>query len=256
ESMNSLSLLSPYLEVPISMLVFVKQLGSGSHGETYVVKYKDRLSCAKICRQMNDMVQEALMLKAAASSGRCPKLLGICSSLSLVLMDLAPGQTLHSLLKSHPCKVFIHRVMTALGKAIENLHRSGVIHNDLKFDNIMVSTDNLKPRITLIDFGWATFRKKAPYSHISSEVMSNYRHVSPKLAFGGECDNNTDNYSFGILLRAVANDCKCPLFSMIANVLTRDEGVMHSLGDLMRYIKDDACMSCRQSCVCVKCKTG
>ncbi|XP_018012103.1 probable serine/threonine-protein kinase CPE1738 [Hyalella azteca] len=255
-TMSCLQVLCSELEIPSSSLKLCNRLGSGSHGQTFVVQYNGQLYCAKIYKEILNMAQEVKMLKATESCSYSPNLIGICSSLMLVVMDLAPGQTLQSLLRSRPCKLYIHRVMLALCQAIESLHACQVIHNDLKFDNIMVSEDNWDPRITLIDFGFATFRHNSPYAHISPEVMASYRHVSPKLASGGKCDYNTDNYSFGVLLRAVSSDTKCPLFSVLADILTKKKGVMYSLVKLHAYMKENNCDSCRESCWCAQCISG
>lgn len=254
--MNEADASSKCSEVAASSLKFLKQLGSGSQGDTFVVQYNGLLACAKIYREIGDFTREMDMLEVAKSSRHSPRLLGACTSLRMLLMELAPGQTLQSLLKSRPCRVFVHKVMIALGKAIEHLHSVGVIHNDLKFDNIMVAIDNSLPKIILIDFGWSTYKGMSPYAHVSEEVITNFRHVSPKLAGGGSCDNNTDNYSFGVMLRAVANDSRCPLFSLLANILTMNGGTTQSLQNLLQYIRHDYCRTCEQSCHCGDCRNG
>lgn len=242
------------IELPASFFQIIQKIGSGSQGEAYLTRYQGHYVCAKIYKQTNEMMHEVLMLNAAQNSSCSPKLLGTCSSLRLVLMELVPGNTLQSLLRANPCRVIVHRIMIELGKAIEHLHFAGIIHNDLKFDNVMVSDDDLtSPRITLIDFGWAMFEGKSPYPHISSEDIDKFKHVCPKLALGGACDNSTDNYSFGVLLQTIASSYKCPLFAVLGRMLTQKGGIMLSLQNLLQYIREDYCKSCQQSCRCQAC---
>lgn len=241
-------------EISASNFQILKRLGSGVQGETYIAQYQGQSACAKVFKSSKEMNHEVMMLTAAEVSSCSPKLLGTCNSLCMLLMELAPGITLEERLKLRPCRVSVHRIMIALGQAIENLHFSGLIHNDLKFDNIMVTNDDAHPHVTLIDFGWATFKGEAPYPHISSEAVKTFPHVSPKLAFGGESDCGSDNYSFGIILQRIANLYKCPLFAVLARMLTQQGGMMHSLQSLLQYIRDDYCKSCLHSCSCTDCR--
>lgn len=242
-----------YLEIAASSLEVVSLIGSGSQGDTYVVKYQGRPACAKVFNQEKEMLQEVLMLDAAKSSLCSPNLFGVCTSLRLVIMELAPGTNLHYFLGTRPCRVSVHRVMVALGQAIERIHFAGIILNDLKFDNIMVSENYENPRITLVDFAWATFKRCVPYPHINPAEIENFPHVCPRLASGGECDSNTDNYSFGVLLQTIADSYKCPLFAVLARMLTMHGGIMFSLQSLLQYIRDDYCYSCQHSCPCPNC---
>lgn len=242
------------VEISATKFQILSKLGSGVQGETYVAQYDGQVACAKVFKQEKEMVHEVMMLTAAEPSSCSPKLYGICSSLRLLLMEMAPGVTLEERLKLRPCRVSVHRIMIALGQAIENLHFAGIVHNDLKFDNIMVTIDDATPHVTLIDFGWSTFKGDSPYPHISSEAVKSFPHVSPKLAFGGESDCGTDNYSYGIILQTVASVYKCPLFNVLSRMLTQQGGIMQSLQSLLQYIRDDYCKNCLHTCPCDDCR--
>ena len=43
-----------------------------------------------------------------------------------------------------------------MGKAILKLHETGVVHNDLKFDNFMVEYEDGEMKIRIIDFALAS----------------------------------------------------------------------------------------------------
>lgn len=54
-------------------------------------------------------------------------------------------------------------LMKQLLAAVKHCHDSGVVHNDLKFDNIMLASSAALPKLKLIDFGNAqSSSKKAP----------------------------------------------------------------------------------------------
>ena len=230
-------------------------LGEGVQGKTYIAQYKGGKFCAKIFRQFSEYQREATMISAAELSSYSPKLVGTCSGMCLILMELAPGITLQRRIKNKPCRISVHKILFALGKAIDSLHFSGIIHNDLKVDNIMVTLDDTNPIVTLIDFGWATFNGESPYPHISPEAINTFKHVSPKLASGGESNAGTDNYSYGLILRAVGELYNCQSLLILAAYLTKDNGIVQSVGNLMEGISfsGEQCMSCRLSCSCQNC---
>ena len=54
-------------------------------------------------------------------------------------------------------------------RALEIVHESGNIHNDLKLDNIMI-TDGKDQNIVLIDYGFVTQYLDGDGNHIEKEV--------------------------------------------------------------------------------------
>ena len=76
-------------------------------------------------------------------------------------MELCKGKNLKDyLVKDKPSTEEFHKIVFKLVKALEKLNKVGVIHNDLKLDNIMIRK---KERIfkkhtfsiKIIDFGYA-----------------------------------------------------------------------------------------------------
>lgn len=88
-------------------------------------------------------------------------------------------------------------------KALEKLHKTGVIHNDLKRDNIMIKVKKRMFRkdsfsLKIIDFGYGKFVGGAPHPTAQKEVLlQRCMHKDPDLAMGGPCSTHTDFYSFG-----------------------------------------------------------
>ena len=73
-----------------------------------------------------------------------------------VTMEFVQGQTLSRLipLRGLPIGDFL-RLATPIADALGAAHRGGVVHRDLKPDNIMVGTDG---RVKILDFGLAQLR--------------------------------------------------------------------------------------------------
>ena len=231
----------------------IKKIGKGHQGEVFLVEYQGQKACAKVYYETKNLMQEVLMLEAAKESLCTPSLLRVMAN--TVLMEYVEGITLQKFLSINPCWLTIHAAMMAFGQTLDKVHQTGVVHNDLKFDNAIVSLADSTVKVTLIDFAWASTPNSSPYPHICQFEIMRHRHVSPKLAEGGKCDFSTDNYSFGILLECLAARLKCPSMSIIGQMLTSSHGTFLSLATLIRQISPRNCKSCQLRCPC-PCCTG
>ena len=87
-------------------------------------------------------------------------------------------------------------VTLQLLSALDSIHAQGLIHSDLKPDNISVYMDNGKPKVKLLDFGFA--EKKS----LSDKAMprGTLGYVAPEVFKGGDADARADLYSLGMVL--------------------------------------------------------
>jgi eukaryotic-like serine/threonine-protein kinase len=83
-----------------------------------------------------------------------------------------------------------------IGKALECAHKNGIIHRDIKPQNILVTDEGI---VKVTDFGIAKAANSATITN-SNKVMGSAHYFSPEQAKGTFVDARTDIYSLGIVL--------------------------------------------------------
>ena len=111
-----------------------------------------------------------------------------------IVQEYVDGRTLGEFLSEKPDARQRRRLFRELLDVVGCLHRRGVIHNDLKPDNLLVSRadDSLK----LIDLGFAD-----DAGHLAHSLGGTRGYASPELLSGETVDARSDIYSLGVLLR-------------------------------------------------------
>ena len=113
-----------------------------------------------------------------------------------IIMEYVDGCTLTEYLASRPNKAARQRVFEQLLSATSYLHKAGVLHNDLKPDNILITRTNHDVR--LIDFGFSD-----DDSHDRLRALGGTRgYASPELAAQSHgIDTRSDIYSLGRIMQ-------------------------------------------------------
>jgi predicted Ser/Thr protein kinase len=83
------------------------------------------------------------------------------------------------------------KFMQEVAWALAYAHERGIVHRDIKPDNIMLEHDG--DRAIVMDFGIATVGPQRP----SAEVIGTARYMSPEQASGDTVDRRSDLYSIG-----------------------------------------------------------
>ena len=115
-----------------------------------------------------------------------------------IMMEFVSGKSL-SLQLSEQDVSFQKRfyICGELGKAIAQCHRNGIIHNDIKPENILVS-NNLQ-QVKLMDFGYATSKRWSVLNNNFS-IGGTEMYMAPERK-NGHSDERSDIYSFGIFIQ-------------------------------------------------------
>jgi serine/threonine protein kinase len=123
-----------------------------------------------------------------------------------LIMEYAPGPSLRDVLKSQTSGVMPLRraleILRQVAVAVAAAHEAGVIHRDLKPDNIVLSP---RPgggeRVKILDFGLAKIIINADLPSITrpGEIFGTPDYMAPDLLRGLPSDPRTDIYSLGII---------------------------------------------------------
>jgi serine/threonine-protein kinase len=121
-----------------------------------------------------------------------------------LVMELVEGQSLRNLMRSEgklDCVRTVNIVRQVCG-AVDAAHRSGVIHRDLKPDNILIETVHNTERVKVLDFGIAKLREAQTDAFLTQAgtIIGTPQYMSPEQCQGKPLDPRSDIYSIGILL--------------------------------------------------------
>ena len=124
------------------------------------------------------------------------------------VMAYVEGESLGERLERepHPPLELVRRVLRDVADALDYAHRHGVIHRDIKPDNILLDRHGSRPVVT--DFGIARAGETQARLTVTGVAVGTPSYMSPEQAMGDrELDGRSDIYSLGIVgYRMVAGE--------------------------------------------------
>ncbi len=120
-----------------------------------------------------------------------------------LVMDLVEGETLRRHLERHGhlAEGLVRSVGAQVGRALAALHGAGLVHLDVKPENVTLTPDG---RAVLMDLGFARLFRVASETEDSTVFGGSLAYAAPERLRGRPADPRADLYSFGVSLYELA----------------------------------------------------
>lgn len=187
----------------------LEKIGEGGMAEVYKAKCHllNRFVAVKILKDEyssdKEFVDKFKAEAAAAGSISNSNIVNIYDvgsqeNVNYIVMEYVHGRTLKEVIIQSGRLDYNRALDIAIqiGKALECAHKNGIIHRDIKPQNILVTDEGI---VKVTDFGIAKAANSATITN-SNKVMGSAHYFSPEQAKGTFVDARTDIYSLGIVI--------------------------------------------------------
>lgn len=186
-----------------------EKLGEGGMGIVYKAEDLDRdgrLVALKVLNRESALdadVQKRFLREAGAGSGLIhPNIVqmyeaGQHDGQHFIALEFVDGKNLRDLLADGPLTPQrVTEIGMAVGDALQTAHNNGVIHRDIKAENVMVTVSG---DVKVMDFGLAKLQNASMLTR-EGDIVGTIAYMSPEQATGEIVDHRTDIFSFGVLM--------------------------------------------------------
>ena len=150
-----------------------------------------------------------------------------------IVMEYVRGYSLRQLLEQQerlPTARALH-IAQQVASALDEAHQQGIIHRDVKPDNIMVvGAEQGQDLVKVLDFGIAKLREAGPSQTQTGMVLGTPRYMSYEQASGlssAQLDARSDIYSLGVVM-----------YEMLAGGTPFDADT--PMGTILKHVQDEA----------------
>jgi serine/threonine-protein kinase len=188
-----------------------EKLGQGAMGTVYKARQlrMERWVAIKILQPelaANAAIKERFLHESRASARlNHPNVItgidaGEIEGLCYFAMEYVEGKTLQQLVRERGAmdERMALELIVQVAKALEHAEKLGLVHRDIKPDNIMVTRDR---QVKLLDLGLAKVRADGPEGATRGMAVGTPNYISPEQAMGRQdIDTRADIYSLGVTL--------------------------------------------------------
>ncbi len=186
-----------------------EQIGSGGMADVYkaVDLEEDRIVAVKILRdefsQNEDFLRRFRNESKAIAVLSHPNIVkiydvGLTDETKFIVMEYIDGITLKDFMEQQGVLRWKDALffVTQILRALQHAHDKGIVHRDIKPQNIMLYEDGT---IKVMDFGIARF-SRVDGKTMSDKTVGSVHYISPEQARGDITDERSDVYSVGVMM--------------------------------------------------------
>ena len=193
----------------------IEKVGEGAMGAVYKAVDAQQQPCAVKMMHAQAVADPALRTRfereaKALFTLRHPNVLevrdyGVESGLPYLVMELLNGRTLEEMVVEHtPDPQTGVELAKQVLRGLAYAHSQGILHRDIKSENVFVTWDGSAYRCILLDFGLVKLddSKHGPSQKLTmaGSVMGSPAYMSPEQGTGDVVDARSDVYAAGIVL--------------------------------------------------------
>jgi serine/threonine-protein kinase len=197
-----------YTNQSIGEYRIVDFLGAGGMGEVYRAMHSKigRVAAVKVLTQATqasgfvERFNNEARIQASLQHPNIATLYDFCevAGQPCIIMEYVDGQTISERIAAYgalPLSEAVY-VFERVIEAIDYIHCHGVIHRDIKSNNIKISSQG---HVKLLDFGIAKGQTSQHLTQVGS-VIGTLQYLAPELIRGGVADQRGDIWALGVLL--------------------------------------------------------
>ena len=116
-----------------------------------------------------------------------------------IVMELVGGGDCQQLLQRHGAlsEEVVHAMIAQLHAALTTLHGMGVLHRDVKLENLLCDTSSRPPKVKLFDFGHAMYASKLGDDR---HFYGTPGYAAPEVTTGPMWTDKADVWAMGVVM--------------------------------------------------------
>jgi serine/threonine-protein kinase len=206
----------PLVGTQVGSFKLVRLLGRGGMGSVYLAEHPVIGSKVAVKFLHESLAENPQVVARFYDEARAVNLIGHENIVAIYDLNLLPpnryyfvmefldGQTLHAANHArHLTQFEAIDVLLQLCDALQCAHERGVVHRDLKPDNVFLVTRGGKPNfVKLVDFGIAKLRGASVTSTgrtAAGLIVGTPEYMAPEQCDDGAIDARTDVYALGVM---------------------------------------------------------